>query len=156
MSTTLNMTPLDKLTRGVPERSQSYEPVYRTLQAPLVARQFQALGYRYLHLGSWWNPTRQDEGADRNWNADGVSDFTAAVVESSVLPAGIKALGFKDESVPSESAKHLKHNTYALDALDRIARESGPKFVLAHVLLPHPPYIFDRSGATSPPDKRRR
>jgi hypothetical protein len=145
LSTTLNMTPLDKLTRGVPESSNSYQPVYRALQESLTVRQFQALGYRYLHLGSWWNPTRTDAAADRNYNADGVSDFTSAVVESSLIPVLSEAF-IPDELPPTESVKHLKHNTYALDKLDALPRESGPKFVMAHILLPHPPYIFDRDG----------
>jgi hypothetical protein len=145
MSTTLNMTPLDKLTKSVPVTSNSYQPLYTALQGSLVARQFQALGYRYLHLGSWWNPTRTDAAADRNYNADGVSDFTSAVVESSLIPVLAEAF-IPEELPPNESVKHLKHNTFALDVLDRLPRESGPKFVMAHVLLPHPPYVFDRDG----------
>jgi hypothetical protein len=150
LSTTLNMTSLDRLTAGVPATSNSYQPIYKTLQGSLVARQFEALGYRYLHLGSWWNPTRTDSAADRNYNADGVSDFTSAVVEESLIPVLAEAF-LPDELPPTESAKHLKHNTWALDTLDRLRRESGPKFVFAHVLLPHPPYVFDRDGRYIPP-----
>ncbi|HET9344739.1 MAG TPA: hypothetical protein VFO05_03475 [Candidatus Limnocylindrales bacterium] len=145
LATTLNMTPLDELAKAVPETSGSYQPVYRTLQDSLVARQFQALGYRYLHLGSWWNPTRTDSAADRNYNADGVSDFTSAVVEESLVPILAEAF-LPEELPPTESVKHLKHNSWALDVLDRLPRESGPKFVFAHILLPHPPYVFDRDG----------
>jgi hypothetical protein len=145
LSTTLNMTPLDELTKAVPRTSNSYQPVYNALQGSLVTRQFQALGYRYLHLGSWWNPTRTDASADRNYNADGVSDFTSAVVEESLVP--ILAEHFLPEELPpTEPAKHLKHNAWALDKLDALPRESGPKFVFAHILLPHPPYVFDRDG----------
>jgi hypothetical protein len=150
LSTTLNMEPLDKLTRGVPVTSNSYQPVYQALQGSLTARQFQALGYRYLHLGSWWNPTRTDSAADRNYNADGVSDFTSAVVESSLIPVLSEAF-LPDELPPTESAKHLKHNTFALNKLDNIAVETGPKFVFGHILLPHPPYVFDRDGRYIPP-----
>jgi hypothetical protein len=145
LSTTLNMTPLDELTKAVPKTSNSYQPLYAALQGSLVTRQFQALGYRYLHLGSWWNPTRTDASADKNYNADGVSDFTSAVVEESVVP--VLAEHFLPEELPpTEPAKHLKHNAWALDKLDALPRESGPKFVFAHVLLPHPPYVFDRNG----------
>ena len=139
------MTPLDELAKAVPETSGSYQPVYRALQDSLVARQFQALGYRYLHLGSWWNPTRTDSAADRNYNADGVSDFTSAVIEESLVPVLAEAF-LPEELPPTESVKHLKHNSWALDVLDRLPRESGPKFVFAHILLPHPPYVFDRDG----------
>jgi hypothetical protein len=145
LSTTLNMTPLDKLTKGIPPTSNSYQPVYNALQGSLTVRQFQALGYRYLHLGSWWNPTRTDSAADRNYNADGVSDFTSAVVESSLIPVVAEAF-IPEELPPTESAKHLKHNTFALDKLDQLPRETGPKFVFGHILLPHPPYVFDRDG----------
>ena len=58
---------------GRPGDEQQLPAALRALQGSLVARQFQALGYRYLHLGSWWNPTRTDSAADRNYNADGVS-----------------------------------------------------------------------------------
>ena len=150
LSTTMNMTPLDELTKAVPKTSNSYQPVYAQLQGSLVARQFQALGYRYLHLGSWWNPTRTDRSADRNYNADGVSDFTSAVLEESFVP--ILAEKFLPEELPpTESAKHLKHNAWALNVLDGLPRESGPKFVFAHILLPHPPYVFDRDGRYIPP-----
>jgi hypothetical protein len=145
LATTSNMTPLAELTKGVPRNSATYQPIYNTLQGSLTVRQFQALGYRYLHLGSWWNPTRFDTAADRNFNADGVSDFTSAVVESSIVPVLSKEF-IPDALPPTEPAKHLKHNTFALDKLDSLPLEGGPKFVWAHILLPHPPYIFDADG----------
>jgi hypothetical protein len=145
LSTTLNMTPLDQLTKAVPKTSNSYQPVYGALQGSLVTRQFQALGYRYLHLGSWWNPTRTDASADKNYNADGVSDFASAMVEQSLAPVLAEAF-LPEELPPTEPAKHLKHNRWALDKLDSLPHEGGPKFVFAHILLPHPPYVFDKEG----------
>src|SRR5688500_10261409 len=99
MSKPLNMTPLARLAAEAPAGSRSYAPTYKALQGSLVVRQFQALGYRYLHLGSWWNPTRTDAVADRNYNADGVSDFTSVLVETSVLPVALKAFGETEEPV---------------------------------------------------------
>jgi hypothetical protein len=145
LSTTMNLAHLEELTGLVGSSTNSYNAVYRRLQSALVPRQFQALGYRYLHLGSWWNPTRFDEAADRNYNADGVNDFTSVLFTTSALPLAVKALGL-EEQPPSEHTKHIKHNTYALDQLDRLRNEPGPKFVMAHILLPHPPYVFDSDG----------
>ena len=152
LATTMNMSPLDRLVPYLPTTSPNYAPIYRSLQSSLVARQFKALGYRYLHLGSWWNPTRIDAAADVNYDADLVPDFTSVVIETSVIPDAIKALGI-DAEPPSESAKHLKHNTFALDTLDGLPGEAGPKFVVAHVLLPHPPYVFDRDGRYIAPEE---
>ena len=145
MASTLSMAHLEQLTRLVGTESSSYNPLYARLQNSRVVKQFKALGYAYHHLGSWWNPTRTDEAANENYNADGVNDFTAVLFETSGLPLAIEALGWEEE-VPSEHTKHLKHNTYALDQLDRLRDAPGPKFVLAHVLLPHPPYVYDRDG----------
>jgi hypothetical protein len=145
LSTTMNLAHLEELTGLVGSSTSSYNAVYRRLQSSLVPRQFQALGYRYLHLGSWWNPTRFDDAADRNYNADGVNDFTSVLFTTSALPLAVKALGL-EEQPPSEQTKHIKHNTYALDELDRLRGEPGPKFVMAHILLPHPPYVFDSDG----------
>jgi hypothetical protein len=145
LSTTMNLAHLEELTGLVGSSTSSYNAVYRRLQSSLVPRQFQALGYRYLHLGSWWNPTRFDEAADRNYNADGVNDFTNVLFTTSAMPLAVKALGL-EEQPPSEHTKHIKHNTYALDQLDRLRGEPGPKFVMAHILLPHPPYVYDRDG----------
>ncbi len=39
-----------------------------------------------------------------------------------------------------------RYNTFAMDALDGLRDEPGPKFVVGHVLLPHPPSVIDRDG----------
>jgi hypothetical protein len=153
MATTLNMAHLERLTGLVGSHSSTYAPIYSRLQTSRVVRQFKALGYRYLHLGSWWNPTRTDVAADVNYNADLVSEVTTLVVQLSVAPRIYEALGLEDESAATESAKHVKHNSYALDTLDRLRDEPGPKLVVAHVLLPHPPYVFDRDGRYIGPDE---
>jgi hypothetical protein len=152
MATTLNMAHLEELTGLVGQTTSSYTPVYSRLGASRVVRQFKALGYRYLHLGSWWNPTRTDPAADVNYNADAESEIVSLLVEFSVAPRVIETFGLEEEP-PSERVKHLKHNRFALDVLDRLPGEPGPKFVLAHVLLPHPPYIFDRNGRYIPVDE---
>jgi hypothetical protein len=148
MATTLNMAHLEGLTGLAGSHSSSYAPVFSRLQASRVVQQFEALGYRYHHLGSWWSPTRIDVAADVNHNADDVSEVTTLVVQNSVAPRINELIGSRDET--SVSATHFKHNRYALDTLDGLRDEPGPKFVLAHVLLPHPPYVFDRDGRYIP------
>jgi hypothetical protein len=149
MATTLNMVHLEELTGLVGTATSSYSPVYARLAAPRVVKQFKALGYRYLHLGSWWNPTRTDPAADVNYNADLQSEVDSVLIEFSVAPSIIETFDLEEEP-PSESVKHEKHNRFALETLDGIPDEPGPKFVLAHVLLPHPPYVFDRDGRYIP------
>ena len=75
VSTTLNMKPLQELPGYAGPESSSLQPAYAGLQQSVTARQFRALGYRYLHIGSWWTPTTKDAGADVNYDFADVSDF---------------------------------------------------------------------------------
>jgi hypothetical protein len=150
LATTLNLAHLEELTGLEGSTSPDYRPVYARLQSSQAVLQFKALGYRHLHLGSWWNPTRTDEAADENFNADGINDFTAVLIEHTIAPTVVETFGLEGEP-PTEPIKHLKHNRYALDQLDRLPSQPGPTFVFAHILLPHPPYVFDRDGRYMPP-----
>ena len=42
---------------------------------------------------------------------------------------------------------------YAFDELPQTAKLPGPKFVFVHILAPHPPFVFDESGAETEPDR---
>lgn len=43
---------------------------------------------------------------------------------------------------------------YQFDTLARLPAEQGPKFVYAHTLLPHDPFVFDRDGNYVPLSER--
>ena len=50
------------------------------------------------------------------------------------MPQGVR------EVIPAQTE-------YQFEVLDKLAGESGPNFVFAHVLLPHPPYAFNADGS---------
>src|SRR4051812_35599360 len=91
ISTTLNMRHLEDLTAGTKSPASFINRVYGSLQNSLVVQQFKALGYRTEHLGSWWEPTRIDSGADVNYNAVGASDFSSVLLEKSAAPLALRA-----------------------------------------------------------------
>lgn len=144
LAATLNMTPLDEVAARLGPDSDDPAPVHALLRDHAVARFLKARGYRYLHIGSWFAPTRTASLADENLvMADG-SDFEAKLEETTFKPTLDDLLG-----VPDPPAHHVLHRTTALWQLrefDRAYREPGPKFVLLHVLLPHEPYVFDEVG----------
>jgi hypothetical protein len=137
------MRHLDDLTAGTTSPGSFIDRVYGSLQNSVVAQQFKALGYRYEHLGSWFNPTRTDRGADVNYNATGASDFSSVLLEQSAAVPALRALGVSEQTF----SKNYQHGRFELDTLDRLVGEPGPKFVWAHVLLPHPSYVFDTDGS---------
>lgn len=156
MVTTLNVGHLPDLGIGNGPTDPRITPIYAHLQGPWVARQFQALGYRYLHVGSWWEPTRIDPTADVNFSGSGLSDFAHVLLQASAIPAIAKRVGVEGVIPVSDRDRKYRNTVYALDALEGIVDEPGPKFVLAHLLLPHPPYVFDRDGRYIPAAEARR
>jgi hypothetical protein len=42
---------------------------------------------------------------------------------------------------------HINRQLYILDQLPKIPSIPGPKFVFAHILIPHPPFVFTPNGA---------
>jgi hypothetical protein len=58
------------------------------------------------------------------------------------LLANIEQLDIADLSYDT----HRRIILYALDRLPDVASIKGPKFVFAHLVAPHPPYVFDRDG----------
>ena len=142
LATTLNMEHLDQLITPLNPDSRSFRPLDDLLLGPTVPRQFQALGYRYIHIGSWYDATDVDPSADVNYNWEGTSDFLEQLYAASAGPALTKRLHLASV-VPTHSEEHYEHAAFGLEKLDDMVDEPGPKFVFGHVLLPHPPYVFD-------------
>jgi hypothetical protein len=123
------------------------------IRSSLVARQFQALGYRYVNIGSWWDPTGASPLADVNLRLPGPSEFVSTLVDGTALPAIQKRLHLTKPV--DKRVRHFENNEYGLDAIERMRNEPGPKFVFGHVLLPHPPLVYDRDGTFMDLDDQR-
>ena len=94
MSTTLQMAHLDAVAERQGPDSSDLQPVIDGLQDPPVARLFKALGYRYVHVGTFHDPTRADAGADVNLNVSlQPVDFVEALYDASAAPALARRLG---------------------------------------------------------------
>jgi len=54
------------------------------------------------------------------------------------------AFGAKEYYPGYQSHRNLVN--FSLDALPALAGQSGPKFVFAHIVTPHPPFVFGPTG----------
>lgn len=55
--------------------------------------------------------------------------------------------GLADEGAEIPSfRKHRERILFTLEKLPELAAEPGPKFILAHIVCPHVPYVLDRRG----------
>src|SRR4030043_212244 len=79
-----------------------------------------------------------------------LTSFESLLLESSAyklwLDSRYRALiaQFGAEDFPHRD--HVELQLYILDQLPRIADIDGPTFTFAHVLIPHPPFVFGPDG----------
>lgn len=152
LATLLNGRLLEEEAARIDPGSRETGPVDALLQDHLLGRFLQARGYTYVHLGSWFVPTKTARIADLNVRLAGASDFRALLEATSAGPALDRLLG-----LPRPPAHHVLHRTaglFGLRELDRIREIPGPKLVVAHLLLPHEPYVFDEDGSYPGRDER--
>jgi hypothetical protein len=81
----------------------------------------------------------------------GLSAFEVMLVESSAAMILNDAAAFLPKPlVPDVNFPKQNHRELILSALDKLTRlptsVDSPKFVYAHIIAPHDPYVFDRQG----------
>jgi len=152
LAATWNLKFLDDIVAQQGPDSKDMGPVNERLQDHWVGRFFQGKGYRYVHLASWFGATKTNRIADENPTLDTATDFDA-ILEQTTFGPTLASL----RNLPDPPQHHVLHRSAALfdlRELERIREEPGPKFVLAHILLPHEPYVFDEFGNYPTPEER--
>lgn len=140
LSSSLNMEYLDYL--KVVKNSNDHTLIYELLQDYRIWRFLKAQGYRFIHLGDWFDPTRANRFADINYNYNplGLNGFAIMLLRTTVL---LPAL---DTIIGDINTQNRSRTLYKFEKLTEIPEIKGPKFVFAHMLMPHDPYIFGPNG----------
>lgn len=151
---------------------QTAFPYRKLLDNAPVTKAFQANGYNYNQVSSWWDFTRDNPSANTNpsksfrlrmfgknfWATDLQRDIINKSILSPFLLKGI-TVG-KTTVVQYQLDRNPTQNFYAeMHALKTIANHSAsqtkPQFTFAHILSPHDPYIFDAAGNKPTYDSNR-
>jgi hypothetical protein len=137
---------------------------YRTiLNNPPIAQVLKQNGYIYNQVSSWWDFTRLRVKADNSYaksfrfNIFGghfyLSDLQRDILNKSILSPWLK------KGITSGNTTVIKYDLdrnprenfdaqlSSLEAISSRQDKSQPNFTFAHVLAPHPPYVFDQNGA---------
>src|SRR5262245_35761269 len=152
IASSLNMIYLDKLAGEVGTDSGDWQPLYDSIPYPAVAQAFTSMGYRYEHVGSWWQITWEDPHADRNFIYGGAPEFGQVFMNTTLFPAISRWLGITSGDFDRQAYERIG---FQVDSLKTIAQEPEPTFTFAHFLLPHPPYVFGADGHYIPPGSGR-
>jgi hypothetical protein len=152
IASSLNMTYLDDLAQAVGQDSSDWEPLYHSFPNPTVARAFRSMGYRYEHVGSWWQVTWDDPTADKNYIYGGPPEFGQVFLDTTLIPTISRRLGIESGDFERQAYQRIG---FQVDSLKTISQDPDPTFTFAHFLLPHPPYVFHADGSYAPPGDGR-
>ena len=136
----LNLNYVNEL---VDENNSSFNVISanRLIDRNILMKTMGENGYVNINFDSGWGPTRNISIADLNLcghNSFLSSEFLIGIAETSMLkPIYAKFL----------ESSHRERILCTLSELPVISKNiEKPIFVFAHLMLPHPPYIFDSSG----------
>lgn len=145
LAATLNLTYLNDRFAGL-EGASDWRPVYRLLHDHSVWRSLQSLGYEYVQMGSWWEPTRHNPHATENRSYARIPMLAHLLYRGTPLAdMGLWAGGALD----ARRDQWLRIRRQLQD-LETIRADRPPLFIFGHFLLPHDPYVFGSGGEFLP------
>jgi hypothetical protein len=140
LASTLNLDYVQSMLPGsLLPHEKDRSALYDAIRDSAVARFLRKQGYEIVHLRSTWGATSVNPYADLEIRCETgayADEFLRAVAESSWLGA------FNTKGTVGLAECNLSN----LDSLGSIRSNGQPKFVMAHFILPHHPYLFDRDG----------
>lgn len=149
IASSLTMDYLEPYLRGVNKDVMNRNPLIQLIQNNPVVSFLKARGYTFVLIGSNWIPTRENPRADVQYlYRDAVisAEFSDLFWQSTMAKPVLATFGIGSE--PADRRNHRDLIFGQIGQLKQSIRLAGPKFVLAHLFLTHPPYIYDQNGKT--------
>jgi len=147
IASALNMRYLDGLKERVPAGEGADETLRAMIDQSAVAADLRKRGYEYVFIGTGSGQTRVDS-ADLSLGLAATAPRLSALEKSLV---GSSAFDTLPEQRKKDYGQHRSYLLSAFDSLDQVARRPGPKFIFAHILAPHPPFVLGPNGEAVEP-----
>ena len=152
LASSLNMEYINYLSDIAGKNSRDAKPFSALVKNHRLGQIMKSIGYRYIHFGSTNALTKWTKQADVNFSKFMIPEFTMTFYKTTMLYPISEKLNLLSEYTSPRNSILGK-----FERLAAIPDMTYPVFVFAHILLPHPPYIFDRDGnAVSPADHEKK
>ena len=161
LGSSLNMNYLDDYLKGFSTHNEEMAHILPLIHHNTVRQTLEELGYATVsfetgHLPTQWEDTDYYFSPKAGMfseaqNLGQLSEFEVMLLRTS---AGL-ALMDASTGIPQQLFGEFSHSyweiyrdriLYTMDRLESVPSIPGPKFVFAHILAPHPPYVFEPNG----------
>lgn len=141
LASSLNLEPIQTLVPPGPGMEEARGTLDALIQDSAVARRLKAIGYKTVAITSGF-PALNFRGFDLVLGTDGG--------DALYLDALLEKTPFRrpESSLASQFDQRRNKLLAALDHVGDFATPSAsPRFVIAHILAPHPPFVFAEDGS---------
>jgi len=146
IASTLNLRYLDDVAAASGADSTDRGPLSELIRSNQLMAIAHANGYEVIAIGSDYEATLHIDAADvcvcRQYGLDPIEQAAIAATPLGALPLGRWTYG-----------GHRRKVLDSFDALTNLRRSSKPRFVFAHIVAPHPPFVFWADGTARRPSR---
>ncbi len=139
LASSLNMVYLDPLAVEM-GRSENWMAALERTENSNVLRLLAGAGYHTIHVGSGWGATASNPHFAQEVDCGGPTSFTMELIHYSALRLVENAL---------VGAALRDRIDCQFDAVAEVAGDQRPTFTFAHVIAPHPPFVFAADGSAN-------
>jgi len=168
VTSSLNMSYLQDMDVDLTKTGRSYYGLWPLLHHSKTRNILEELGYEVVAFETQFNwanfkdadvyLTPYSESLENIYTLGGMNEFEELLLDTTILDifrdayvvASSKFLD-SDNSETQNSSKtaydvHRERALFKLEQLNRMPKMPGPKFVYAHIIVPHAPFIFGPNG----------
>lgn len=144
VASTMNGTLLNPLAEPMKERPNDWVPIYRHMRNGAAVRFFERQDYRTVFAGSWWEPTRFSSVADESLQIRAMPQLARLVIAQSAI--GFWTRNLKVPYLDGRGDQCFRANE-KFKRLRDLSRSNERKYIFAHFLVPHPPFVLNADGS---------
>lgn len=152
LASTFSMSLLDDVAEQMGPDSPNWSPLVELVKASPAGSTLQDLGYHYIHVGSWYPQTATSDTADQIERPVHLIDLNSVLLDQSAVTGLTVIADVFIGSGASRSVESVADTTLTqVERLHAVAEQpGGPKYVFAHLLVPHDPFVLLGDGTIAP------
>lgn len=141
LASSLNFEYLDSLALVLKPRSADHAPLIRMLGYSRVAEFLKTRGYKVVSFASGYTGTDIEDADVHLASRSSLTEFQNVLISTTLLPVILAPL-----TRQSEDEQHRERVRYTFRNIPRAGDGRQPVFVFAHIVSPHPPFVFGAHG----------
>ena len=150
LASSFNMDYLPVLDKRIKPDSQARSPLWNLIRNSAVMDYVEGQGYKTVAFATGF-PWSEWDHADLYLEASplrgGLTEFEGLLLDTTAYRIA-EDEGLVDTKLATFN-RYRERSQFVLDTLPSLAQMDGPQFVFAHIIVPHPPFVFAEDGSRS-------